>query len=141
MLVPCVSCKAVFRLDSNITNPAGSLVRCPNCRFIFIAHPQEFNDQAKTQNTNIDQSILEDLINMQPAGSSELPLDEISENWNDFFSQGALSIDDFEEKVAKDSYPNTAGTDGTNLPDLSEYEEMIDWGDSADSDQPSATMT
>ena len=128
MKIPCISCNSLFRLDSSIINPIGSLVRCSKCRFIFIVYPQEFDEQPKTKNTNIDQSILDDLFNMEHAARTELPFDQVTEEWNNFFAQGALSIEEFNEEVAEEPGSNTVDTDSTDLPDLSEYENMIDWG-------------
>jgi hypothetical protein len=129
----------MFRLDSSIIQPTGSLVRCSKCRFIFIVHPQEFNEQPIIRDTNIDQSILDDLFNIEHSPRSQLLLDDVSEEWNKLFAQGALSIEDFDEEVTEESDSNTADTECTDLPDLSEYENMIDWGDDTESGEPSAT--
>ena len=134
MKIPCVNCNSIFRLDSSRINPTGSLVRCTKCRFIFIVHPQEFNEQPRTQNTNIDQSILDDLFNMEYKPRTRLPLNEISEEWNNLLEQGVLTINDFDEQVAEESDSSTADNECTDLPDLSEYENMIDWEDNEDSE-------
>ena len=139
MKIPCINCNSVFRLDTSRINPTGSLVRCSKCRFIFIVHPQEFNEQPKTQDTNIDQSILDDLFSMEHAPRTQLPLNEISEEWNNLFEQGILTINDFDEEVAEESDSSTIDNECTDLPDLSEYENMIDWEDNEDSeDSPAA---
>jgi hypothetical protein len=127
----------MFRLDSHIIKPTGSLVRCSKCRFIFIVQAQDFNDQPKTQDTNIDQSILDDLYSMEHAVRTELPLDVITEEWNNLFAQGALSIENFDEEAAGESDSNNVDTDSTDLPDLSEYENMIDLENNTDSGDPS----
>ena len=137
MKIHCISCNSVFRFDSRIINPIGSLVRCSKCQFIFIVYPQEFGEQPKTKNTNIDQSILDDLFNMEHASRAELPFDEITKEWNNLFAKGGLTIKDFNEEVAEESGSDTVGTDSADLPDLSEYENMIDWEDNKDSRQPS----
>ena len=138
MKITCISCNSIFRLEGSHINPTGSLVRCSRCRFIFIVHPQEFYEQPKTQDTNIDQSILDDLYCMEHAVSSDLPFHVINEEWNNFFAQGALSIDDFNEEVAESSDSKTVNADCKDLPDLSEYENMIDWEDITDSGEPSS---
>ena len=92
MKIPCISCNSMFRLEGNLINPIGSLVRCTKCSFIFIVHLPKYNEQPKTQATNIDQSILNDLFNMEHAAETELLVDIIAEEWNNFFAQGALSI-------------------------------------------------
>ena len=126
MKITCISCNSIFRLEGSHVNPTGSLVRCSRCRFIFIVHPQEFYEQPKTQDTNIDQSILDDLFSVEHAARTELPFDIITEEWNNFFAKGALSIEDFEEVAAEKSNLNNVDADSTDLPDLSEYENMID---------------
>lgn len=138
MKIPCISCNSMFRLDNSLINPTGSLVRCSKCRFIFIVHPQEFNEQPKTQDTNIDQSILDSLFSLEHATRTELPFDAITEEWNNLFAQGVLTIKDFDEEVAEGSDSNTIDADSTDLPDLSEYENMIDWEEDIDSSDPPA---
>lgn len=138
MRITCISCNSMFRLDSSVIIPTGSLVRCSYCRFIFIVHSQEFNEQPKTQDTNIDQSIWDDLYFMEHAAKTELPFDVVSKEWNNLFAQGALSIDDFNAEVAEKSNSNSADADCRDLPDLSEYENMIDWEDITDSGEPSS---
>ena len=139
MKIPFISCNSMFRLDSSIIQPTGSLVRCSKCRFIFIVHPQEFNEQPIIQDTNIDQSILDDLFNIEHSPRTQILLDDVSEEWNKLFAQGAVSIEDFDEEVTEESDSNTADTECTDLPDLSEYENMIDWGDGTESGEPPAS--
>ena len=138
MKIPCVSCNSIFRLDSSIIKPTGSLVRCSKCDFIFIVHPQDFNEQPIAQETNIDQSILFDLFSVEHASRTELPLDDISEEWNNLLDQGILSIENFDEEAAEESESKTVDTECTDLPDLSEFENMIDWEDNTGSAAPSA---
>ena len=125
----------MFRLDNSLINPTGSLVRCSKCRFIFIVHPQDFDGQPKTQDTKIDQSILDDLFGMEQAARTQLPFDEISEEWSTLFEQGVLTINDFDEEVVEESDPSTVNNECTDLPDLSEYEDMIEWESNEDSDE------
>jgi hypothetical protein len=112
-------------------------VRCSKCRFIFIVYPPEFNERPNIQDTNIDQSILNSLFRIKHAVRTKLPLDVVTDEWNNFFAQGALSIDAFDEKTSEEPDLKTDDADCTGLPDLSEYENMIDWGDTADSEAPS----
>ena len=134
MKIPCMSCNSMFRLDSSIIKPFGSLVRCSKCDFIFMVHQPSFAEEPTVKNTNIDQSILDDLFRMEHAASTEKTFDVVAEEWNNFFAKGALSIDDFNEEAAEESDSHTVDTDFTDLPDLSEYENMIDWGDNTDSE-------
>ena len=128
----CVSCGSIFYLNDSRVISIGSLVRCSICHFIFMVHRPSFAEEPIVEDTNIDQSILEDLYSIGPDIKAELAYDEISEEWDDFFAQGALSIEDFDEEVAEESDSNTVYSDCADLPDLSEYENMIDWGDNTD---------
>jgi hypothetical protein len=101
MKMTCISCNSMSRIEGSIINPTGSLIRCTKCSFIFIVHSHGFNEQPKTQDTNIDQSLLDDIYCMEHAVSNDLPFHVINEEWNNFFTQGALSIDDFNENGAE----------------------------------------
>lgn len=139
MKIPCINCSSMFQLDNSLINPTGSLVRCSKCCFIFIVHPQEYGEKPKTQDTNIDQSILDSLFNMEHAIRTKLPFDAIAEEWNNLFEQGILTINDFDEEVAEEPDSNIVDKECADLPDLSEYENMIDWGDDTDSSDTAAT--
>jgi hypothetical protein len=43
------------------------------------------------------------------------------------------SIEDFGEEAKKETNSNIEDSRSTDLPDLSEYENMIDWGNNTDS--------
>ena len=112
--------------------------------FIFIVHPPDFDGQPITQNTNIDQSILFDLFNMQHVRKTKVAIDEIYEESDDDEVESLMSIEDFDEEVAEaeneEAHSNNEGVEYADLPDLSEYENMINWGDDADSKEPSSTL-
>lgn len=38
MIIPCISCHRVFRLDDSMIKPTGSMVRCSKCHHIFIVY-------------------------------------------------------------------------------------------------------
>ena len=76
---------------------------------------------------------------MEHAARTELPADIIAEEWNNFFAQGASSIENFDEEVAEKPDSNNVDADCADLPDLSEYENMIDWRDITDSSDSSDT--
>lgn len=38
MIIPCVSCHRIFRVDDSIIKPTGSMVRCSKCHHIFIVY-------------------------------------------------------------------------------------------------------
>ena len=138
MKIPCVSCNSMFQLNSKVIKPTGLLVRCSKCSFIFIVHPQAFNEQPIGEDTKIDQSILFDLFSIEHPSRTELPLDDISEEWNSLLDKGVLSIEDFDEEAVEESDSSIADTECEDLPDLSEYENMIDWGDEEDFEEPPA---
>ena len=139
MKIPCVSCQFMCILDNNLLNPTGSLVRCPECRFIFMVHRPNIADEPIAQDTKIDQSILNDFYPIRPELQDELPVDEISQEPDDYVVQSLISIEEFGEEAQVEPDSNTEGFNFTNLPDLSEYENIIDWGDNKDSGESSDT--
>ena len=139
MKITCVSCQQRFPLDSNSIDAMGSLVRCTHCRFIFIVFPQDDFEPAMVQDTNIDQSILNTLFRMEHPPGATLPIDDISEEWNSLMAQGVLPIEDFGEEATAHYDLHELDSECGELPDLSEYEDMIDWGENTDPENPSAT--
>ena len=137
MQIPCISCQSIFHLDDSFLQPAGTLVKCSKCGFIFIVHPSDFKGQPVSQDTNIDQSVLFDLFNMQHVRKAKVIMDEISDELDDYEVKSLMSIEDFDEEVADVEYEDDI--EYADLPDLSEYEDMIDWDGSMDLGKPSAT--
>jgi len=133
MNTPCVSCQFMCKLDNNLVNPTGSLVRCPECHFIFMVHRPGFAEAAIVQDTNIDQSILNDLYSIRPELQIGLPVDEQIEESDDYVVQSLTSIDELGDEAKVEPDPYTEDLHSANLPDLSKYEDMIDWGDKTDS--------
>jgi len=136
MKVPCISCQSIFHLDNSVVKATGALAKCSKCDFIFIVHSSDFGEQPIIQDTNIDQSILFDLFKMQHVPKTKVAFDEISEESDDYEVESLMSIEDFDEEVAEAEDEEVEYTD---LPDLSEYEDMINWGDNTDSGETSAT--
>lgn len=139
MEIRCVSCRFRCKLDNNIVNPTGSLVRCPECHFIFMVHRPGFAEEPIVQDTNIDQSILNDLYSIRPELHDELDVDELFEESDDYEVPSLTSIEDFGEETEKVPSSDTEDISFANLPDLSQYENMIDWGDDTVSRKSSAT--
>lgn len=137
MKIPCVSCQFMCKIDNFLVNPTGSLVRCPECHFIFMVHRRGFAEEPIVQDTNIDQSILNDLYSIRPELQDELPVDEISEESDDYVVPSLISIEDLGEEAQVEPNSNIEEFRLADLPDLSEYENMIDWGDNTDSGEPS----
>ena len=133
MNTTCVSCQFMCKLDNNLVNPTGSLVRCPECHFIFMVHRPGFAETAIVQDTNIDQSILNDLYSIRPELQVGLPVDEQIEESDDYVVKSLTPIEDLGDEAKVEPDPNTEDLRSANLPDLSKYENMIDWGDNTDS--------
>jgi len=104
-----------------------------------MVHRPGFAEEPIVQDTNIDQSILNDLYSIRPELQEELPVDELFEESDDYEVPSLISIEDFGEESKKEPNSNTEDISFTNLPDLSEYENMIDWGDNTVSRGSSAT--
>jgi hypothetical protein len=94
------------------------MVQCPS-----------FAEQPIAKDTNIDQSILDDLYRIRPKPQAELPVDEPFEESNEYVVQSLTSIEDFGEEAKKETNSNIEDSRSTDLPDLSEYENIINWGD------------
>lgn len=139
MKIPCVSCQFMCKFDDTLLKPTGSLVRCTECHFIFMVHRPSFAEEPIAQDTNIDQSILNNLYRWRHELKSELPVDEISEESDDFVVPSLISIEDFGEEAQVETDSNIEDFRIANLPDLSEYENMIDWGDNTDSGESQAS--
>ena len=122
MKIPCVSCQYMCKVDQSLVKPTGSLVRCSECDFIFMVYRPSFADEAIAQNTNIDQTILKDLYSIRPNLQAELPVDEISEETDDYVVQSLISIEDFGEEAQEEPDSKTEDFRLADLPDLSEYE-------------------
>ena len=139
MNIPCVSCQFMCKLENNFLKPTGSLVRCPECHFIFMVHRPSFAEEPIAQDMNIDQSILNDLYSIRPKPRAELPVGDLYEESDDYDVPSLTSIEDFGEEAQIEPDSNTDNFNFTNLPDLSEYENMIDWGENKDPGELSAT--
>ena len=63
MKISCVSCGMMLDLNVRDVKTIGSLVRCSNCDFIFMANRLSFAKEPIAEDTNVDQSILADLYN------------------------------------------------------------------------------
>ena len=104
MQIPCVSCQSIFRLDSNLVKPIGSLVRCSKCKYIFKVYPPGYDDKPITRDTNIDQSILFDLFKVEQTDRSKKVPDK---NTGLTLSHGVdeiTSFRDFEEEEEQTPY-------------------------------------
>jgi len=98
-----------------------------------MVHRPGFAEAAIVQDTNIDQSILNDLYSIRPELQVGLPVDEQIEESDDYVVQSLTPIEDLGDEAKVEPDPNTEDLRSANLPDLSKYENMIDWGDNTDS--------
>lgn len=138
MQIPCLSCQFICELDSNLVQPTGILVRCPECDFIFMVHRSSFIEEPIAQDTNIDQSILNDLYCMRHELKSEFPVDEPFEESDDYVVESLTSIEDLGEKAQEEPDSNTEDFRLADLPDLSDYENIIDWEENTNSEKSSS---
>ena len=129
MKIPCVSCQSLFRLDSSLVKSTGSLVRCSNCKYIFMVYPSTLNDEPIVKDTNIDQSILFDLFKLERKSRANGILDKTSEKFNSQRVEEITSIKDFDQEESDSENENGEYAD---LSDLSEYEALIDWDELPD---------
>jgi len=129
--ITCVACQSIFQLDKTDINVAGSLAKCPKCHFIFMTQITDF-DELVSQDTNINQSILNDLFEMESALAAKAVMNQSSEKTNNLRANRIRSIEDYAEE-AFDS--NTKNVDGADLPDLSAFEEMIDWDEVSETEE------
>ncbi len=132
MKIPCVSCQSLFRLDRDLVKSTGSLVRCSECKYIFMVSPQTLKSEPIIQDTNIDQSILVELFEVEQKFRATQVLDKNSTVMSKYEVDEIASIEDFEEE---EECPEVVGkTEYPELPDISEYEKMIDWDDIPDTE-------
>ena len=59
MIIPCVSCQSMFRLDNNLIKTTGSKVRCSKCHEIFMVYPPDDYEESgpSNQKSKRDQSV------------------------------------------------------------------------------------
>jgi len=105
------------------------------CSYIFMIFPPDCYGKPVTQDTNIEQSILADLFEMQNDPPAQLSIGKQAE-------EGPTAMDDprvsGENSGHENSSPVPDETEYADLPDLSELEQMIDWDDITDLDEPPA---
>ena len=123
MKVTCVACQSIFELEKDDVNVTGSLVKCSKCHFIFMTQITDY-DELVCQDTNISQSILNNLFEMESALIEKAVMNQSSEKSNNCQANRIRSIEEYAEKAFDSS---TKDVDYADLPDLSAFEEMIDW--------------
>ena len=131
MEIHCIECQSVNHLRSNRINGNGLMVRCGRCNYIFMVSPPDIYGAPVTQETNIDQSILDDLIDIQDDSGDEMAVYELSGERHDIMADDQESMRKLAEE---DSSSDPDEFEYADLPDLSEFEKMIDWDDINDPD-------
>ena len=134
MEIHCIECQSANYLRRSRINVNGLMVRCRMCNYIFMVYPPDIYGAPVAQETNIDQSILDDLIDIQDDSGDEMAVYEISGERHDIMSDDQESMKKLAEE---DSSSDPDDFEYADLPDLSELEKMIDWGDIDDqNDRP-----
>lgn len=131
MQIPCISCQSRFRLNGGLVKATGSLVRCSKCEYIFMVYPPTLNDEPIVKDTHIDQSILFDLFKVERTNRANGILNQTEDVLKKHRADEIESIEDFDEEEPDSEIENGEYAD---LPDLSEYEDMIDWDEIPDGD-------
>jgi predicted Zn finger-like uncharacterized protein len=133
--IHCIACQTALELEADQISVNGSMVRCLMCSYIFMIFPPDCYGKPVTQDTNIDQSILDDLFEMQNGPKAQLSVGKLSEEGTSAMVDLIMSGEDFGDD---NSSSVTDESEYADLPDLSELEKMIDWDDTNDLDEPPA---
>lgn len=131
MMVTCVSCQSMFRLDDTYIKETGSKVRCSKCHDVFMVFPPENNSEPCPKNGHpnadvaviipkVKNSLLDDLFQVQIQPNEMVSSARKSEGSDNYPIDDIQPIGDFEE-VEEDEHIEYA-----ELPDLFEIEEIVD---------------
>ena len=131
MKIGCVACQIAFQLRTAQLSSSGSMVRCPMCGYIFMVYVPDIFESPIAQDTNIDQTILDDLLEMQnKSGGRSAP----------YKNPTAVSSETVDDSGALESAaerdPVISNSHYADLPDLSELEKTIEWDDNNDPEGP-----
>ena len=131
MIVPCVSCQAVFRLEDTYIKETGSKVRCSKCHDVFMVFPTANNSEPCPKSNisivneavvipHVRHSLLDDLF-QQKNTPNELVAFTVDRKEPENYSINSFdSMEDFEEAAENEE------TEYADLPDLSEIEAAVD---------------
>ena len=131
MMIPCVACQSMFRIDNIYVEEVGSKVRCSKCHEIFMVFPPDHNTESCPKNStsnadvavvipNVKHSLLDDLFQGQNKPNEIAASTGKREASDNSSIESIEPIEDFEE-VEEDEHIEYAG-----LPALSEIEEIVD---------------
>jgi hypothetical protein len=96
-----------------------------------MVYPPTIVDEPVVKDTNIDQTILDELFGIEQIKRYQDVLDQTSDEINKHRYDENASYGNLEEED-NDQNPKVEDIDLAELPDLSQYEAMIDWDDLPD---------
>lgn len=137
MKITCIACQTEFHHSIDRIDPNGSMVRCRMCNYIFMVFQNaDVLESLVTQETNIDQAILNDLLEMRDGSGTLVSANDLSEEscssmFENIKRPDVLAEENPAEKINEMDY--------ADLPDLSDLEKMIDWDDLDEPGDPPAS--
>jgi predicted Zn finger-like uncharacterized protein len=136
MKITCIACQTEFHQPLDRVDPDGSMVRCPMCSYIFMVfqNPDTINSSV-AQETNIDQAILNDLLEMHERSGTRIVANDLPDKICSPLPDGTDGPDAFPKEHLNE---NINDVDYADLPDLSDLEKLIDWDDIDEAGDPSA---
>lgn len=130
MKIHCIACQTAFHYQTDRIDLNGTMVRCRMCHYIFMVFPNpDAWETPVTQDTNIDQSILNDLLEMEANSGAQVPTEIVPEERCSSIFECVKGTDATPEEEANSEINDK---DCADLPDLSDLEKMIDWDDTDD---------
>ena len=131
MMIPCVSCQSMFRIDNLYVKPAGAKVRCSKCHEIFMVFPPDQNTESSEKNSTsnadvavvipkVKHSLLDDLFQGQ-----NKPNEMASSKWKGEESDNS-SIENIEPIEDFEDPEEDEDIEYAELPDLYDIEEIVD---------------
>ena len=136
MKITCIACQTKFHHSMDRIDPNGSMVRCRMCNYIFMVFQNpDVLESLVTQETNIDQAILNDLLEMYNRSITLVPANNLSDERCSSMFANIKGPDGLPEENPAE---NIDEMDYADLPDLSDLEKMIDWDDLDEPGDPSA---
>ena len=109
MIIPCVSCQSMFRLDNNLIKTTGSKVRCSKCHEIFMVYPPDDYEESGPSNQKskrdqsvsipkVEHSLLDDLLEVGNRPKATNTRDRQDRKSDPNIAGGNASIGNFEEE-------------------------------------------
>lgn len=131
MIIPCVSCQSMFRLEDIYVKEVGSKVRCSKCHEIFIVFPPDQDTESSGKNSvsntvvniaipRVKHSLLDELFQGQNKLKDMIASTRNNERSKNSSGDTTEQIDSLEEIEEDEIIKNV------ELPDLSEIENIVD---------------